>query len=407
MGLTTLYLAVATGYDLRDNLRGLANQVEWLSYGDMVKNAPYQQGDILAVSNWVIPDRGEMVDAINTARRAGARVVYVGQEDDPAKAEEFKRHLVLLGVYDFYFVSPHEVEVNRIEELIAHPRSAKDVSAYLPEPAKIDMEPTFVSVYQDTIENIETPDLTQDRFSFATRVRGHLRVLRSWPTRKVQRIEVVEEKDESQKVPSVKHQKHRVLWKRLDPLRIALIGDAGAGKSQLAWNLAAMANDNELYAVVVDANSVYAQCKEDSKVAVLEQEPKTGYRLHLIVSNKIIPADAYVFITWPDEAKMEQWLEEAQNRLLSYDDIWWLLNFTEENFPMPMVLASPVVEMPFDTRHYLSGYMGIPLAVRDTKLYDRLFPFIQDWMRRYREKSEQHEEEVIVTEGMEDDVVSS
>ncbi len=403
--MTTLYLAVATGYDLRDNLRGLADQVEWLSYGDMVKNAPYQQGDILAVSNWVIPDRGDMVDVINTARRAGTRVVYVGQEDDPAKAEEFKRHLVLLGVYDFYFVSPHEVEVNRIEELIARPRSAKDVSAYLPEPAKIDMEPTFVSVYQDTIENIEAPDVTQDRFSFITRARGHLRVLRSWPARKVQRIELVE--DEPQKTSPVKHQKHRVLWKRLDPLRIAIVGDAGAGKSQLAWNLGAMANDNELYAVVVDVNSVHARCREESKVAVLEQEPKTGYRLHLIVSEKIIPADAYVFITWPDEVKMDRWLEAAQNRLLSYDDIRWLINFTEENFPLPMLLASPVTKIPFDTRHYLSGYMGIPLAVRDTKLYDTLLPVVQDWMHRYRQKSEQHEEVIVTQEGMENDVVSS
>ena len=158
--MARLILAVIPNdeYDLREKFEEVVQEgtkIEWFSYPAMVMDLDWQAQDVLVVSDLVMPDRGEVIEVIHRAHQVGGRVLYVGI--GTGDTEDWKRVLVMNGVYDFVFFSEHEIDLLPIKELIVHPRSAKEVSAYFPAPLRpSEEEITLVENIVETKKEITT-----------------------------------------------------------------------------------------------------------------------------------------------------------------------------------------------------------------------------------------------------------
>ncbi|WP_029421794.1 hypothetical protein [Alicyclobacillus macrosporangiidus] len=119
-----LYLAFPS--DLRERYKDSV----WLVYDKHVKDTQFTPEDTLVLTSWVVPQRTEQLQIIHRARQQGARVIFIGAEEEGT--EEFKRQLCLMGVYDWAFFRD-EVVLGEIDKLIEHPRTPADVREYVGE----------------------------------------------------------------------------------------------------------------------------------------------------------------------------------------------------------------------------------------------------------------------------------
>ncbi len=130
-GQRVLYLAFPK--DLRDRFPGSV----WLVYAKQIQETLFTKDDTVVLSEWVTDDRAELLQTLHLVQRQGPRIVYVGSDTE---TEAFKRQLCWLHVYDLLFFG-NEISLQALEDLLAHPRSARDVARYLPESERTEMPP--------------------------------------------------------------------------------------------------------------------------------------------------------------------------------------------------------------------------------------------------------------------------
>jgi hypothetical protein len=155
-----LYLAFPQ--DLRERYKDSV----WLVYDKQVKETQFTPEDTLVLSSWVVPKRTEQLQIVHRARQQGARVVFIGAEEEGT--EEFKRQLCLMGVYDWAFFGD-EVVLGEIDKLIEHSRTPADVRQYVSEQDAV--APRQPPVVVEIIEPPEDKDTSglRGRFRRASR----------------------------------------------------------------------------------------------------------------------------------------------------------------------------------------------------------------------------------------------
>jgi len=270
-----LYLALPI--DLRDRYKSSA----WLVYAKQIQQTKFTEEDVIVLSEWTVTNRAEMVDLILNIRQQRARVIYIGSVEN--ENIEWKRQLVLMGVFDWVFFD-NDVVLGKIDALIEAPRNAREVSDYLStSEAKVMDMPLVVDYIEedgqsatDYLPSEDEDDMEASSGTLFDRIKGFRGVL----SRKQRQDDGMNHRPtvtqvlmsaEDEGVPK------RFVWPNPEPVRIQILGDGGVGKSFVAWNLAASCDAKELPCTVVEeAGLPLQQWAGLDGVQIYDKEPKKG-----------------------------------------------------------------------------------------------------------------------------------
>lgn len=349
-----LYLAFPT--DLRDRYK----KSEWLVYGKMVSETLFTAEDILVLSEWTIPDRMELVQTMYRVRQQGARVIFIGPS--PSDTEDFKRQLCLMGVYDFAFFTD-EIVLGVIDDFIEHPRTPIDVKGYIDHGsnALTEMLP-IVDVYEE--ERVPEPHDQVEPSTERERTGGIGHLFRR-----------SKEKSGDASIQSSAHKNsgsdsalRKFIWPNPRAVHIRIVGEPGCGKTFVAWNLAALCNQQELpTAVIEDSHLPLADWTDiKSGVHVYQDTPPKGYRVLVdtrpqMEQGKSQP-DLVIAVTWPDKIRMERIGLKLHQEMIPKQQVCWVINGHDAGLPLPAMIDEGYIVLPHEPRQYAAMHMKRPLV---------------------------------------------
>ncbi|MHB1681232.1 MAG: hypothetical protein ACYCYO_00190 [Bacilli bacterium] len=351
----------------------------WLQYPQMAQETVYQQGDVVVLVEWFVGSRLEVVDLLQRIRKVNARVVYVGNEGN--ESEEWKRQLVMLGVYDFVFVGA-ELDLYVIDTMLDRPRTIRDVKAYVPDWQEKAAEPTLVEILE---EHDTTPTSALAATAERAQVEGREEAKRSKGLRFWR--EDREESDGSSEVSTGPTRK--VIWGQPDPVRVAVVGDGGAGKSFIALQVAALCQarhwrtaiwEEELHPLVLWAAPEHMH--------VFDKKPSRGYRVWLETvsgdgranawSERARQADVILVVTFADGYRMGRWRAAVMGEDIDETRVLWVVNHHAPEAPLPVERWNNMVAIPHDTRHVAAARLRQPLVLTDPRFGAYFAPILDE-----------------------------
>ena len=373
-----LYLALPI--DLRDRYKNSL----WLVYAKQIQQTKFTEEDVIVLSEWTVTNRAEMVDLILNIRQQRARVIYIGSVEN--ENIEWKRQLVLMGVFDWVFFDS-DVVLGKIDALIESPRNARDVSDYLStsEARVMDMPLVVDYIEEDGQSSVDylPPDDKDDAEAsggkLLDRIKGIGGVLNRNKQRQDDSVEAhppvatqVLTSSQEEGVPK------RFVWPNPEPVRIQILGDGGVGKSFVAWNLAASCDAKELPSTVIEEDVMQLQQWAGlDGIHIHDKEPKKGYRVHIHTGTEPMSnADLYVLVSFPDSYRIERTRIKIQDLELSDKKIVWVINHHWPELPLMSELPEPIVVLPHDARQIGAVMVKRPLAISDKTFASRLEPIV-------------------------------
>lgn len=356
-------LYIAFPRDLRD----LYKDSEWLVYSKMVAETQFTPDDILVLSEWTVSERMELVQTMYRVRQQGARVIYIGPKQ--SETDDFRRQMCLMGIFDFIFFGD-EIVLGEIDELIESPRSPVQVKEYLDVDSQsadslVELPPVVV-VFEEQNESdpiAESDDITaKGKFNFG--------FLRRRDTQERSDI-----KNQPRKEASVK----KFVWPNPEAVQVRILGDAGSGRSFVAWNLAALCGQRELPSAVVedDVLTLTEWAGVGNGIHVYSDPPKKGYRVIIDTREPLRNEgtdDFYIVVTWPDKIRIERILLKLQEKLIPANKVMWVINGYSPELPLPVDIGSEYVVIPHEPRQVSATRMKRPLVTSDTSFADLLQP---------------------------------
>lgn len=346
-----LYLAFPT--DLRDRYK----KSEWLVYGKMVSETLFTAEDILVLSEWTIPDRMELVQTMYRVRQLGARVIFIGPS--LSDTEDFKRQLCLMGVYDFAFFAD-EIVLGTIDHLIEHPRSPIDVKAYIDHGGDgLTQMPPVVDVYEEET----VPDLLKQEVSSERKNIGGGGPLFRRSKDKGTSSQSNEEPNSSNGAV-----RRKFTWPNPRAVHIRIVGEPGCGKTFVAWNLAALCNQQELPTAVIEESLLPLVDWTDIKsgVHVYQDTPPKGYRVLLDTRPQMeqgrAQPDLVIAVTWPDKIRMERIGLKLHQEMIPMHQVCWVINGHDAGLPLPTLIDEGYIVLPHEPRQYAAMHMKRPLV---------------------------------------------
>lgn len=344
---------------------------QWLVFTNMIRDTAFASGDILIVSEWVVPNRAELMDVLYRARQQGARVIYIGAVAN--ESDELKRQLALLQVYDFLFFDD-EIVLGKIDALMENPRTARDVEVFLGSFASAFASmapPAVVDVYEE--ENAPSSALQPE-----VAERTWLARRKGYPTTHDP------SSTESGRRP------RKIVWTQTDPVCVRVVGDAGAGVTTILWNLAALCNERELPTAVVETERFPLMLWTDLEqgVHVYDERPHKGYRILLSSREKDAKqADLTIAVTFPDTYRMERLQQRLTREGTPPQEVLWVINHTVPGFPLLQTLTGClVVYLAHDVRQWGAMRMKRPLCQMAPTWRESLAPIADVLASRYLEQ---------------------
>lgn len=356
-----LYLALSS--DLRERYKGSV----WLAYVQKIEETDFHAEDTLVVCEWMFAKRDVLMQTLNRVRHQGARVVFIGSSAH--EAEDFKRELCLLGIYDFLFVA-EELVLQDLDELLEHKRSVEDVAMYLSrEETGLAEPPKLVDVFSEKDEPFRWAPL---RSGVAETNMARFDAL----------VEAQDEHGKSaiEQSPSTRLVR-KFVWPDPSPVRVRILGDRGCGKSFVALQVAALCHQSELPAAVVEDNpgTLSHWCDESFLSDVYASEPPQGYRVILDTrqeANSPIPsADLTLWVTWPDAGTWRT-LRAMQERNDRKRRIICLVNHHTPGVLLTSITEVQVVCVPHEPRQFHAIRMKTPLVTLDPNFGKWLMPIV-------------------------------
>ncbi len=406
--MTMLYFGLGDA-DLRDLYPGSA----WLTFADQIVQTTFAREDVVILSEDLVKSRSEMLTAIHHIRGFGARIVYVGWSGN--ESDDWKRQLAFFGIYDWLFVEA-EINLEDINRLLAHPRTAKDVECYLedlqmkPVPA---LQVVLVCEEGESGESVETFTQTlleqagteeEAERSVLERMTGAVSGLARGVRGTLRRRRGESGGETAVDPASLPMAPRRFVWSAPRPVTVRLVGDPGVGKSFIAWNLAALCNAHELSAAVIEPDSPIAHWGEVDGVHVTTETPGRGYRVHIAtgpLDMRAADGDVRVAVTWPDPARSEKaalalWQGDGEEDR----EVWWIVNYGDDERPLPdgVPLSERVLVVPYEARQAGAVRMKTPLVLSDPLFAARLVPLVEHIKARFAApaRSQRKEEDVDV-----------
>lgn len=344
-----LFLTIST--DLRDRYK----DCEMLMYAKQISETQFTPEDVVVLSEWTLTKRAELIQQIYRIRQAGARVIYIGPTS--SETDEFKRQLCLMGVYDFAFFGD-EIVLGRIDDFIENPRTPLDVKDYLDKEEVNETQvelPTIVDIFEEPEDTVPLPELGEheDQKRFGSLAQMFRRQVSESVLTSDTRSTTVK----------------KYVWPHPKAVKVRVLGDAGSGKSFLAWNLAAICNRNELPTAIVEENTLTITdwTGIGEGISVFNNPPKKGYRVILDTHNpsRGEEDDLYIVVTWPDKFRMQRTLLRMEELMVSSHKLIWVVNNHVPEIPLPVELDGPVIVIPNEPRQVGAARMKQPLVELD------------------------------------------
>lgn len=361
-----LYLCLFDTHDLRDRWPGST----WLVYAAQAFDQAYTADDTVLLSEWYLRDPLELARLMRQMRAQGARVIYVGSGRN--ESETWKRLLASLGVYDWLFVPPKDAEINlgALDALLAHPRTMADpeVAPYLALAFAEVQTPDVVDLL-DPADGEGMPETAGEESQRRVRLPRMPRWLRERETVAV---------PAGEPAGSVR----RVVWQAQKPVRVAVVGDAGAGKTYVCWNLAALCNRHDMPCAVAetDTQTLAAWAGADG-VHVYPRFGRKGYRVWLETQSAretVGWIDLWLVVTFPDAQRIERWATRLREWDVDENSVLWIVNRHDDGVPLPYGPPfGQVLTLPHEVRQMGAVRLQTPLADTDARMAARLLPVVQ------------------------------
>lgn len=338
-----LYLALSV--DLRDRYKGS----EWLAYARRMEEIPWQAGDTLVVSEWVMPERHALLQSLGRVSQSGARVVFIGSRVHESDA--FKRDLCLVGVYDFLFVGD-ELVLQELDDLLAHPRSKDDVAAYRQEEiADVPTPPQVVDVFtEEPFSWVPLPEEGKPRFDTL-----------------VQEPAEASSKPRSQRTQGDGRPVRKFVWPTPSPVRVHIRGDHGCGKSFLALQLLSLCHAHELPAALVeeDPSTLLSWCEPPLADHVTVGDPPPGYRVIFDTRSDSGSADMVLNVTWPDASPLSDAVVSGRGKSGTGAPVVWVVNHHTPGVLWSNPADGEIILIPHEPRQFHAMRMKTPLVELD------------------------------------------